>query len=105
MRQYCRYCAQACAQTEDTAYCDHLGAMVRKTARSVNCDGYEFCKVDAFYGFRGLEPDDPRCWYKPRDTIKRDGAQISLGEYVNDTDKKHGHAEDLCLVQAEGFLP
>ncbi len=67
MNQYCRYCTQAVAQSDDYAWCEFRKTMVGKDARRKGCKGYEFCKIDAYYGFRGLEATDPKAWYTPRE--------------------------------------
>ena len=81
--QYCRYCTQVVAQSNDYAWCEFRKTMVGKDARRKGCKGYEFCMIDAYYGFRGLEATDPRAWYTPREEKpESDASQVELIEWL-----------------------
>ena len=73
----CRYCSQAVAQSDDYAWCEYKQSMVGRYAKRKSCKGYEFCRIDAFYAFRGLEVHDPKALYTPRKSVD-DGEQISM---------------------------
>ena len=77
---YCRYCTQAVAQSEEIAWCEYQRKMVGKYAHLSACKGYEFCRIDAFYAFRGLEVNDPKALYTPRTEKANDGEQLNLLE-------------------------
>jgi len=76
----CRYCTQTVAQSDDYAWCEYKRQMVGKYAKKTSCSGYEFCRIDAFYAFRGLEVNDPKALYTPRKMKADDGEQLNLLE-------------------------
>ena len=84
MVQYCRYCVWSCATYEDALYCEYeypKKGFLKKNAIRNKCKHFEFNKVDAFYAWRGLDIDDRRAWYKPRNEYKHhwnEGEQISM---------------------------
>lgn len=73
----CRYCSQAVAQSDEYAWCEHRKNMVGKYAARKECAGFEYCRIDAFYAFRGLDVTDPRALHQPRNVVD-DGEQIKL---------------------------
>ena len=76
MIHYCRYCIEAVAQDDDYAWCEAKRKMVGRTSRMNACKDFDACDRDAFAGFRGLEFDDPRAIYHPRQ--KQLDGQISM---------------------------
>ena len=87
MNQYCRYCTQAVAQGDDYAWCEYTQKMVNKTARKNKCKGFEFCRIDAFYAFRGLEATDPRALYQERKEQQGDLNQVTLIEWLGEANE------------------
>ena len=66
MEQLCRFCTRCVAQSDEYAWCEHKQKMVRRYAKNKRCTGFEFCRIDAFYAFRGLEVTDPKALYQPK---------------------------------------
>lgn len=79
--QYCRYCVEAVAHSEDHAYCGAISDWVHRTSRIDKCEHFSFCEIDAFAGFRGLDFDDPKAQYRAIEQRKQkanDGEQIGF---------------------------
>lgn len=82
--KYCRYCTQSVAHSDDYAWCEYKKRMVGKAATRRDCKGYEFCRIDAFYAFRGLEVTDPKALYTPRKPEPEpDLNQVTLIEWLS----------------------
>lgn len=77
MKQYCRYCANACGQDESCAYCDVKDIFKNKAqcSRPNKCNDFVFNEIDAL-GF------DLEKKYKPRGEKQADNSPLlfDMGE-------------------------
>ena len=48
MKQYCRYCCNACLNDDELAYCSYKDEMLDGPAlrRLNHCKGFQFCEID-----------------------------------------------------------
>lgn len=58
MKQYCRYCCNACLNDDELAYCSYKDEMLEGPAlRQLNhCKGFRFCEIDVLTQTRIYKP-------------------------------------------------
>ena len=58
MKQYCRYCCNACLNDDELAYCSYKDKMLEGPAlRWLNhCKGFQFCEIDVLTQTRIYKP-------------------------------------------------
>ena len=67
MKQYCRYCCNACLNDDELAYCSYKDEMLDGPAlrRLNHCKGFKFCEIDVLTQTRTYKP---RAAKPPADT-------------------------------------
>ena len=58
MKQYCRYCCNACLNDDELAYCSYKDEMLDGPAlrRLNHCKGFRFCEIDVLTQTRTYQP-------------------------------------------------
>lgn len=58
MKQYCRYCCNACLNDDELAYCSYKDGMLDGPAlrRLNHCKGFLFCELDVLTQTRIYQP-------------------------------------------------
>lgn len=58
MKQYCRYCCNACLNDDELAYCRYKDEMLEGPAlrRLNHCKGFLFCEIDVLTQTRIYKP-------------------------------------------------
>lgn len=58
MKQYCRYCCNACLNDDELAYCSYKDEMLEGPAlrRLNHCKGFRFCEIDVLTQTRIYKP-------------------------------------------------
>lgn len=76
MKQYCRYCCNACLNDDELAYCSYKDKMLEGPAlrRLNHCKGFQFCEIDVLTQTRIYKPRSE----KPPSEAPEDSGQTTL---------------------------
>ena len=76
MKQYCRYCCNACLNDDELAYCSYKDVMLEGPAmrRLNHCKGFKFCEIDVLTQTRIYKPRTA----KPNRDIEAESGQMKL---------------------------
>lgn len=74
MKQYCRYCCNACLNDDELAYCSYKDKMLEGPAlrRLNHCKGFQFCEIDVLTQTPvSTSPDPQSLLLRPRRILGR----------------------------------
>lgn len=76
MKQYCRYCCNACLNDDELAYCSYKDEMLDGPAlrRLNHCKGFRFCEIDVLTQTRIYKPRSA----KPPSEAPEDSGQTTM---------------------------
>lgn len=76
MKQYCRYCCNACLNDDELAYCSYKDKMLEGPAlrRLNHCKGFQFCEIDVLTQTRIYKPR----FEKPPSEAPEDSGQTTM---------------------------
>lgn len=81
MKQYCRYCCNACLNDDELAYCRYKDEMLEGPAlrRLNHCKGFLFCEIDVLTQTRIYKPRSAKPPLRPRRIMDRQLFLMLLG--------------------------